>query len=103
MRFCDRDFSDAEILHTRALIAEHPEWARTKVSRQVYEMLGWRKPDQGLKDMSCWVALLRVHRAGVIELPAPTRTLRKSRITITDATASPGQPAIANCHAHGSR
>ena len=33
------------------------------------ERLDWRKPDGGLKDMSARVALLRMHREGVIALP----------------------------------
>ena len=35
----------------------------------VCERLEWRKPDGGLKDMSARVALLRMHREGVIALP----------------------------------
>ena len=62
MRFCGRDFSVVEMENIRTLIAEHPEWNRQKISQQACEMLDWRKPDQGLKDMSCRVALLRMHR-----------------------------------------
>jgi len=39
----------------------------------------WRKPDGSLKDMSCRVALLRLHREGVIELPAPRRRFEPPR------------------------
>ena len=42
---------------------------RAALSRAVCERLDWRKPDGGLKDMSARVALLRMHREGVITLP----------------------------------
>ena len=87
MRVCGRDFSVVEMENIRTLIAEHPEWNRQKISQQVCEMLDWRKPDQGLKDMSCRVALLRMHRKGLLRLPDPTQTVTTPRIVITDASA----------------
>ena len=70
-----RDFFGAEQRHPelaliRTLIAEHdPPLNRAALSRVVCERLDWRKPDGGLKDMSARVALLRMHREGVIALP----------------------------------
>ena len=46
-------------------------WTRQAISRAVCEHLDWRRPDGGLKDMSARVALLRMHRKGLIELPPP--------------------------------
>jgi hypothetical protein len=46
---------------------------------RVCEVFDWRKPDGSLKDMSCRVALLRMHRAGLIELPAPRRKVSPCR------------------------
>jgi hypothetical protein len=34
-------------------------------------MFAWYKPDGGLKEMSCRVAMLRMHRDGLIQLPPP--------------------------------
>ena len=69
-RYCARVFSDAELALIRTLIAEHdPALNRAALSRVVCERLDWRKPDGGLKDMSARVALLRMHREGVIALP----------------------------------
>ena len=39
----------------------------------------WRKSDGSLKDMSCRVALLRMHREGLIELPPPRHKVNPSR------------------------
>ena len=69
-RYCARVFSDAELALIRTLIAEHdPPLNRAALSRVVCERLHWRKPDGGLKDMSARVALLRMHREGVLTLP----------------------------------
>ena len=69
-RYCGRAFSRAELALIRTLIAEHdPPLNRDALSRVVCERLDWRKPDGGLKDMSARVALLRMHREGVITLP----------------------------------
>ena len=69
-RYCAREFSDAELALIRTLIAEtDPPLNRAALSRVVCERLHWRKPDGGLKDMSARVALLRMHREGVITLP----------------------------------
>ncbi len=48
--------------------------SRRALSREVCRLLDWRKPDGGLKDMSARVAMLRMHRDGVIVLPPPRQT-----------------------------
>jgi hypothetical protein len=42
---------------------------RTRLSREVCEWLNWRHGDGRVKEMNCRVALLRLERRGVIELP----------------------------------
>ena len=67
-RYCGRDFSAEEIEWIRTIAAKRkPNWHRRAISRAVCEHLNWRKPDGALKDMSARVALLRMHREGVIE------------------------------------
>jgi hypothetical protein len=44
---------------------------RARLSREVCERLGWRRDNGALKDMSCRVALLRMHTDGLISLPPP--------------------------------
>jgi hypothetical protein len=60
-----------EIESIVALISENPEFNRAQLSRQVCEMLHWRRPDGRLKDMSCRVAMLRMQDEGLLQLPAP--------------------------------
>jgi len=55
----------------RRLIDENPQLTRARLSRRVCRQLGWLKPDGNLKEMSCRVAMLRMHRDGILELPPP--------------------------------
>ena len=71
-RYSGRVFGPQEIEQLRAIIRAHPQASRQQLSYRVCEELDWRKADGGLKDMSCRVALLRLHREGLIELPAPS-------------------------------
>ncbi len=71
MRYCGRDFTHADLDLIRQLIAEVPQRNRAQLSRVVCERLSWSKPDGGLKEMSCRVAMLRMHRNGLITLPEP--------------------------------
>ena len=75
-RYCGRDFSAAEIDLVRALIAQRPALRRAALSRALCERLGWRKPDGGLKDMSARVAMLCMHRDGLIALPPVVSRIR---------------------------
>jgi hypothetical protein len=70
-RYCGRDFSESELALIRALIAEDPTRTRADLSRLACQALHWLKPDGGLKDMSCRVAMLRMQDDGLIQLPPP--------------------------------
>ncbi len=78
-RYSGRVFSAQEIEQVRALIQAHPQASRQQLSYRVCELFDWRKADGGLKDMSCRVALLRMHREGLIELPAPSHPVNPCR------------------------
>lgn len=70
-RYCGRTFSAIEIERIGQLIAARPDARRAELSRIMCTELGWLRPDGRTKDMSCRVAMLRMHRDGLIELPAP--------------------------------
>ena len=70
-RYSGRVFGPQEIEQVRDIIRAHPQASRQQLSYRVCEAFDWRKPDGSLKDMSCRVALLRMHREGLIGLPAP--------------------------------
>jgi hypothetical protein len=60
-------------------------------------MLDWYKPDGGLKEMSCRVAMLRMHRDGLIELPPPRRKKPVCKI-IPGPRTDPQFPVTAPVH-----
>jgi len=73
MRYCGRTFTAVEIEGIRQIITSNQGKNRAALSRMVCETFSWRKPDGGLKDMSCRVAMLRMQADGLICLPPPQR------------------------------
>lgn len=71
MKLGGRSWGCEQIDVIRTVIAESPNCLRAEISRRVCEALNWRDARGELKAMSCRVALLRLHRGGHIELPAP--------------------------------
>jgi hypothetical protein len=78
-RYSGREFPPDEIARIRHLIESQPGITRQQLSYRVCEQFDWRKPDGSLKDMSARVALLRMHREGLIELPAPRHKVNPCR------------------------
>ena len=70
VRYCGRDFTPTEIALIHELLPV-PQMNRARLSREVCERLGWRRENGKLKDMSCRVALNRMHADGLITLPPP--------------------------------
>lgn len=68
-RYSGRDFTEAEIQWIRDC-ARRGDMNRNGISKAFCEHVGWYKPDGGLKDMSARVAMLRMHRDGLIDLPS---------------------------------
>ena len=68
-KYCGRDFAEADIASIRRIIQEDPSRTRRAISLLVCEALSWRKPDAGLKQMSCRVTLLRMQADGLLRLP----------------------------------
>ncbi len=85
--YCGRDFTPKELKRIRFLIEQNPEFNRTRLSVEVCQMFQWLKPDGKVKDMSCRVAMLRMEKDGLIQLPPSTRTKKPVRkIEFTSAT-----------------
>jgi hypothetical protein len=60
-----------EILHQiNQVIAENPGWGRTRISKYLCEVWGWRIPGGSYKDISCRDMLRALDKAGKITLPA---------------------------------
>jgi hypothetical protein len=89
VRYCGRTFSAEELEMIRELIASDPQLNRNVLSGLVCDRLGWLRPDGRPKDMSCRVAMLRMHRDGRITLPPPQKPTggRKPPPRLTAASA----------------
>jgi len=80
MRYVGREFTGKEIQWIRETISTETDLGRTALSRQFCEVFSWRKPDGGLKEMSCRVAFLKMEKDGLISLPPSRIKPRKSRL-----------------------
>jgi len=71
-KLCGRPLSaaDVEAIRREIRLAEPP--IRSEIARRVCRALEWTNVRGEPKLMSARVGLLRLHRAGIIELPAPT-------------------------------
>jgi len=96
--YCGRDFSVEEMHLIRGLIADHPEDHRAALSRQVCRMLQWYKADGGLKEMSCRVAMLRMHADELIELPPARKAKPALRSIEFTAATDPHHPIVQPVH-----
>ena len=93
MRYCGRDFTAEELELIRKLIALKPPKNRAQLSRLVCERLDWYKPSGGLKEMSCRVAMLRMHEHDLITLPpAQGRNANGRPYTRRTQATDPGIP-----------
>jgi hypothetical protein len=95
-RYCGRDFSANDLLAINGLIEQHPTAKRAGLSRQVCVMFDWLKPDGGLKEMTCRVAMLRMQADGLITLPASQmRPRSRTQFSASAATtATDAQPPL---------
>jgi len=69
--YCGRTFTAQEIDWIRNLIASEPKRNRRKLSNLVCDHFQWLRIDGRPKEMSCRVAMLRMHRDNLIVLPPP--------------------------------
>ena len=70
-RYSGRDFTEQDIELINNFISTNPDKHRLAISQYVSKELNWQKRDGGFSEMSCRVALLRMHRDEVITLPPP--------------------------------
>ena len=70
---CGRVFRDEIIERIRTTLQDEPTLSRAALARRVCEWLDWKSPNGRFQCMSCRVALLKLHRQGLITLPAPRR------------------------------
>ena len=69
LRYRGRAVTDADVIFIRELIAANPEASRRALSTKLCEAWNWRQPNGALRAMVCRGLMLRLDRAGLIELP----------------------------------
>ena len=70
-RYCGREFSAADLTHIRERLQIKPVLGRVALSRRVCQDFGWGNALGQPKAMSCRVALLRMEKDGLLQLPPP--------------------------------
>ena len=99
-RYCGREFNPAELDHIRALLELRPVLGRVVLSRRICQDLGWLNVLGQPKEMSCRVALLRMEKDGLIDLPpSVTKKGRRQRRFKLSAASDPREPVQASAQA----
>lgn len=70
MLVCGQHFGTELFQRINATVHGNPAISRRALSLKVCEWLDWRGPNGKLKEMSCRVALLKLHRQNLVRLPA---------------------------------
>ena len=68
-----RRLSAEELVQIQTLLAEHPAWHRTRLSRELCARWGWHNDAGQPKDMACRSLLLKLQARGLLELPPRQR------------------------------
>jgi hypothetical protein len=93
---CGRAFSATDLETIRSVIAARPQLNRRQIATQSCQLLRWIRADGRLKEMSCRVALLRLEKLGLIELPPPLGSNGNGKSYCASNTLAPPLFAIPN-------
>ena len=65
-----RSLNAKDIGMIQDLLAEHGDWGRTRLSKELCSLWDWRNGVGRIKDMAACTLLLKLERMGRIQLPA---------------------------------
>lgn len=90
-----RNLSVEDIALIRKLMADHPDWHRTRLSKDLCRLWNWRTDTGLLKDMACRSMLRKLEQRRLIVLP-PARTSgnRARKIKDIDHATDPIQSSF---------
>ena len=84
INICGRSFSNKDLETVRNIIKHNSKACRQALSQIICKEFGWVSSNGKLKEMSCRVAMLKLHRTGLIQLPLAQRpNVNGSKIKIT--------------------
>ena len=75
-----RHLAPDDIEFIRRMIADHPDWRRTRLSQEICQLWNWRTDRGLLKDMACRSMLRKLDERKLITLPAACRKGNQARI-----------------------
>jgi hypothetical protein len=88
-----RQVGEQDVELVRGLLASHPDWNRTRLSRELCARWNWHNAQGRPKDMAARTLLLKLERAGHLRLPArraPSPNGRRNRLA--EPVAPPEEP-----------
>lgn len=68
-----RRLGGAEITLIRGLMEAHPDWGRTRLSKELCLRWDWKQPSGQIKDIACRAMLVKLEQRGLITLPPRRR------------------------------
>jgi hypothetical protein len=80
---CGQVFTPQVLDRINATVREQRPISRAELARRVCDWLNWRSQDGRAKALNCRIALGRLAKRGLIELPAPRRTVCSGRSSFT--------------------
>lgn len=88
INICSKVFTYEDLERMREIIKENPQANRKVLSQIVCKEFAWIAANGRLKEMSCRVAMLKLHRAGLINLPVSQSKKRnpKKKYQLTSAS-----------------
>lgn len=89
-----RQIGALDLQHIRDLLAAHPSWHRTRLSRELCEQWDWRNEAGRLKDMACRTLLLKLEARGLLQLPPRRRMSVNSRRNLPAAAVPTDQSPL---------
>lgn len=94
MEFKGRVFTASDLELIREVVLDCAGLSRQELANTVCELLGWRRPNGGLKTWECKELLEELGSAGVVVLPALRRTKPRGARTSVPRTGAgePGEP-----------
>jgi Domain of unknown function (DUF4338)/Transposase Tn5 dimerisation domain/Transposase DNA-binding len=90
---CGQTWSPQILRRIQRTVNTEPGLSRRALSRRVCEWLNWRTPLGKLREVSCRVALLKLHRRGKLELPATRCAVIPSRVRTRRVPARKAVPS----------
>jgi len=91
--FCGRQLTSREWCLIKEVTRDCADVGLTELARTICELLGWQRPNGGLKSRECYLFLLNLRSRGWLSwLPPPRPRARHPHVTTLNASSDPQMP-----------